>query len=336
MELKYHQRFVVDFMKNNDQKGIIIYHGLGSGKTITSIAISQIFGFKTICIVPASMRTQWKKELEKMKVDIDNYDIMSYEAFYKEILKNSSLLNNKTIIIDEAHRLRNALSIKSYFMDKYIENANKVILLTGTPMVNSPHDVSFLLNMITKKNFMPINEQDFDYQFRNPEDFKNKIKNLFSYYKPDDLSIDYPTVNKVIKGINMKGNQLKIYKNLTMGLTDHEREMIRHGNILIKNKHFNSFLNVTRQLSNIVKGEVSSNKLEHILKYVKYGPKPSIIYSNWLESGIFPMSYLLSTHNINHLTFTGELNDKQKKNIVDRYNNKQKKEIHLSSTEGEG
>jgi superfamily II DNA or RNA helicase len=56
--LKAHQKKIVSHMKNTDSRGIILFHGLGSGKTITSIAISKLYDKKVLIIVPASMRTQ--------------------------------------------------------------------------------------------------------------------------------------------------------------------------------------------------------------------------------------------------------------------------------------
>jgi superfamily II DNA or RNA helicase len=59
MELKPHQQKVVNYMKTSDVRGILLYHKVGTGKTITSIAIAELYNKKKIVIVPASMRTQW-------------------------------------------------------------------------------------------------------------------------------------------------------------------------------------------------------------------------------------------------------------------------------------
>ena len=43
MKLRPHQQKVVNYMKAKDPKGILLYHGLGSGKTITSIGIAELY-----------------------------------------------------------------------------------------------------------------------------------------------------------------------------------------------------------------------------------------------------------------------------------------------------
>ena len=37
IHFKPHQTKVIDYIYKSDSKGIIVFHGLGSGKTITSI-----------------------------------------------------------------------------------------------------------------------------------------------------------------------------------------------------------------------------------------------------------------------------------------------------------
>ena len=74
----------------------------------------------------------------------------------------------------------------------------------------------------------------------------------------------------------------------------------------------------------------------NILKYCKRGPFPIIIYSNWINNGITPMKRLLEMNNLNCYAYTGELNDKEKKRIVDEYNKETIQVLLLSSSGSEG
>ena len=63
-----HQKIVRDYMSaQTPYRGILLYHGLGSGKTCSSIAIAE--GLKnrrhTIIISPASLESNYKEELSK-------------------------------------------------------------------------------------------------------------------------------------------------------------------------------------------------------------------------------------------------------------------------------
>ena len=165
IQLKPHQQKVVNYMKDTDCRGIILYHGLGSGKTITSIAITQIYpDKKVIVVVPAPMRIQWKDELEKMKVNISNYTVLSYEGFSSGIKNKPDMVDDRIVILDEAHRIRNPGKI-STIINRSLKEASKVILLTGTPMVNSPLDMSPLVNIIKGSKIMPVLDDQFEDNF---------------------------------------------------------------------------------------------------------------------------------------------------------------------------
>lgn len=66
--LMTHQKIVRDYLTNyTPYRGLLLYHGLGSGKTCSSIAIAE--GLKTkrqvIVMTPASLRTNYLEELKK-------------------------------------------------------------------------------------------------------------------------------------------------------------------------------------------------------------------------------------------------------------------------------
>jgi superfamily II DNA or RNA helicase len=165
LELKPHQTKVVDYMWKTDSRGVILYHGLGSGKTITSIAISQLYPQKkVIVVVPASMRTQWKEELTKMKSNMNNYKIFSYEGYDAAIKGKPDLVEGAIVILDEAHRVRNP-GKTSTVINRSLKDSDKVILLTGTPMVNTPLDMSSLINIIQGNKVMPVTDEQFEDHF---------------------------------------------------------------------------------------------------------------------------------------------------------------------------
>lgn len=139
-----------------------LYHGLGSGKTITSIAIANHQKGPVIVVAPASMRTQWASELKKMNVDTKRYHVVSYEGFVAKPIHD---IEKTTIIVDEAHRLRDLTGKIAKYSVAVLKNAKQVLLLTGTPMVNTPVDFSPLVNAIAGKDVLPTNEKTFRSKF---------------------------------------------------------------------------------------------------------------------------------------------------------------------------
>jgi len=64
-----YQLLIKDFLKKNTPyRGLLVYHGLGTGKTCTSILASEDFinhGSKVVVMTPASLENNYRKELNK-------------------------------------------------------------------------------------------------------------------------------------------------------------------------------------------------------------------------------------------------------------------------------
>ena len=110
--LQEHQKLPVKYIKRKDVNGILLYHSLGSGKTITSITMAEKFPNKeVVVIVPASLQDNYKKELKKVKVkSIKRYQVVSYESFHKYVkaITNSQDIEEyeRTLTIQELYQRR--------------------------------------------------------------------------------------------------------------------------------------------------------------------------------------------------------------------------------------
>jgi superfamily II DNA or RNA helicase len=106
-EINSYQRLEVEYIKDPAVRGVLVMHGLGSGKTLTAIASAEELGVETIIMCPASLRLNFVGELikfygekygmpkdyEKMsreeKKKIDKKVITNIEEKYKFISYNS-------------------------------------------------------------------------------------------------------------------------------------------------------------------------------------------------------------------------------------------------------
>ena len=62
-----HQEFVINYLqKNSPYRGFTIYHGLGAGKTASSVAISDgLNSDKKIVVMLPSLRTNYENEIKQ-------------------------------------------------------------------------------------------------------------------------------------------------------------------------------------------------------------------------------------------------------------------------------
>ena len=355
IKFKPHQQRVIDYVKNKNPKGILLYHGLGSGKTITSLGIAELYKKPVVCIVPASVRPQWKLEIKKVGVWKRKYIIFSYQTFVKQITRKS-VLNDAIVIIDEAHRIRNDNPTTRH-IQKMTQNAHKIILLTGTPMVNHPVDFSNLANTIKRRAVLETIQTTFDHKYnikRNEnknknkqnenknkldlESYASKVSCITSYHFPK-LSSFYPKRTNERLTVKMSQKQNNDYQKALQLLNENDRIKLEKGEEINSDKgKFHEFLTKARKISNVSVSDKkeSTPKLEAILRFVKKGPKPVVIYSSFLFCGIKPMARLLEKHNIKYKKFTGSLNDSGKKKVVMSYNNGEIDVLLLSSSGSEG
>ena len=107
--LRPHQRRVVAHMEATQQRGVLLWHSLGSGKTITSLAVAQLTPNHPIVVIcPASMRDQWRASMRQMHVASKRYSLHSYEGFGNDVGTGGARTDGAVLILDEVHRIRNA------------------------------------------------------------------------------------------------------------------------------------------------------------------------------------------------------------------------------------
>lgn len=178
-----YQRYIYNYLVYTDARGILLYHSVGSGKTLTSISIAEEFrnlGRDIIIISSKSLQANYKKEIEKYNnmINNDNTNLDDIINQYKFVTSNSknmisslddklnTILNNfkdskvnlenKVIIIDEAHNLFNSIvngsKIANEFYDLIMNTKNiKLLFLTGTPIINNPFEIAVAFNMLYGK-----------------------------------------------------------------------------------------------------------------------------------------------------------------------------------------
>lgn len=66
-----------------------------------------------------------------------------------------------TVIIDEAHSLRNEGTARQQYVKEQLRNAARVIALTGTPAYNDIADWSQLVNLVARKKAVPSDRAEF-------------------------------------------------------------------------------------------------------------------------------------------------------------------------------
>lgn len=152
-----------------DKSSVLIADEMGLGKTPQAIGIlNDNPSFQNVLIVcPSILKINWERELDVWMLNRDlsvsiagnimpqtNIVIANYERLAKvNILSREWDL----VIIDEAHYMKNEFAKRTReimgFRTKQRLTAKKIVLLTGTPMVNRPLDMWTICNYLAPHIF---------------------------------------------------------------------------------------------------------------------------------------------------------------------------------------
>lgn len=233
IQLRKYQEFIGKYLgPKTPYNEILLYHGLGSGKTATSINVMNVFynydsNINFVLLIKASLRDDpWMKDLKRWlgrnpdELDVENvtklarystlhfvhYDSPYADRDFLETMKKIDTTKPIMYIIDEVHNfIRNVYSninstsgrrakvIYEYILKDKKENKDtKIILISATPIVNIPFELSLIFNLL-RPGIFPSSEAEFNrtfvtksaYPVLNPARknlFQRRILGLVSYY----------------------------------------------------------------------------------------------------------------------------------------------------------
>ena len=120
----------------------------------------------------------------------------------------------EVLVVDEAHRLKNAQSKFFRILSSY--SLNYKMLLTGTPLQNNLEELFYLLNFLTPSKFNDLASFNSSFEDIAKEDQVRKLHELLGPHmlrrlKADVLK-DMPTKSEFIVRTNLSAIQKKVYK----------------------------------------------------------------------------------------------------------------------------
>jgi hypothetical protein len=372
IQLQDHQQRVADRISGDDPR-LLVYHGLGSGKSLSSLAAAEEAKKKYNedygVVVPASLRGNFEKEINKFTRG-SNPEIMSYTGL---ALGKKFQTPPDTLIVDEAHRLRNPGSASSAGAAEAAAQAKRLMLLTGSPITNSPTDLANLLSMLHNKQITPeeFEKRYIDYKTVRPgllgwlrgvkPGVKPVVKNEKELRSLLQGKVDYQP-SKTPEGVDVKEEVVRVPLSPAQDKIQKAiRTKIPPGFLWKLDQEFplskdelaklNSFLTGLRQVSlstqpfradkDPAKAFQQSAKLQTAFQNLQKTlaedkRKKAIIYSNFIDSGLAPYAAGLEKAKIPHAFFHGGVSPKARQAAVDAYNQGQLRALLIGPAGAEG
>lgn len=148
-----------------ERSGLGVFHEMGLGKTAVAIAtglelcVNRKEIERVVCVVPGSVRTQWRREIERFTkcedvvvVDGDKkkrtaaykaakearWLIVNYDVLHTDLALIGPLVAGSLLIIDEAHRIKSPTAKRTKAVRTLAAKAGRRLALSGTPIENDP------------------------------------------------------------------------------------------------------------------------------------------------------------------------------------------------------
>ena len=372
--LRPHQERVLRRLETSD--GILVAHRVGAGKTLTSIAAGVQSGLPMEVITPASLTKNYEKELKKHVRGEVTARIRSYEKALRDVKNDEDFGGGGFIVLDEAHRLRNAGTQSSQLISPLVRSGKKRLLLTGTPIYNQPSDIAPLINLAAGKGVLPADPGGFNQKFIHErevspglwqrlkgvepgivKELKNRdhlyaaMRNRVDLY--DTPTDDYPAQEEERINVPMGMKQQQVYSTVMEQAPPHLRAKIRSGLPPSKaeSSMMNMFTTAARQASLSPRPYVNdmtdeeelaeTPKMKAAVERLKEmrAKDPNfraVVYSNYLEAGIKSYARHLKEEGIPFKEFTGKVSKQEKAQRVLDFNTGKNPVLLVSSAGTEG
>jgi len=194
-KLLYYQKLVVEYAKMSD-KGLYLWHGMGLGKTLESIALCMALGddYVRIIVTPKSLQQNYRDGIKKYNeimggspnfkpADESNFNfvvkshiinkniarILGPEQLFEQErtpIKLNSIKKKVVMIIDEAHQISQLISNGSdewcFWYNTLLNSPSvRVFMLSGSLFSASPFELVPICNILANKRLFPENYDQF-------------------------------------------------------------------------------------------------------------------------------------------------------------------------------
>jgi SNF2 family DNA or RNA helicase len=303
------------------QNRVIIGDEMGLGKTLQAISAiahrSSTGANRFLVVCPASVITNWMREVdarselpiikihgedhkaslqrwvESSGIGITTYDTLkSFEISEEQIAG----LGVDTVIVDEAHYIKNISTGRTRTIAKWLDRSPNVIFLTGTPLENRVDEFIALAKLLDSKMG---NELSRVAMAAGPESFRRTVAPIYLRRNTEEVLKELPELIEVVEYCTWEGVDKQKYI-----------DAVASGNFM-----------AMRRAAFSAQPNMIPSKLERLLELVdeSFESGQKVIVFSYFRSIIEQVMQALGERAIGPIT--GSVSSTQRQNIVDQFQN---------------
>lgn len=356
-ELRAYQLLDIEFMV--DKMNVLCANDMGLGKTIEAIYLIKMLNEKKIIdsaliVVPNSLKYQWTQEIkdclgekyddiitiESNKNRYNQYNhlnrlftIVNYELLSRDI----DYYKRKwgVIVLDEASRIKNS----KVGVSKKIKTLNSLykIALTGTPLENRLEELYSIYGFLNKDLLGSQFYFDSKYiqrgffnnitGYQNLDQLKKKIDSSYIRHTMNEVINDLPKLVQNTRFLNLNGEQLKLYNDVVNDIVKIVKgkknlDEIIDTNTLAKVTYLREICDASNLVDDKSYESAKIDEINNIIEEVDIKNNKIIIFSQFAKMINLIENNLNDKYkDIKYGKITGEINVKDRKEIIERLNN---------------
>jgi len=355
------------------KKAAIIADEMGLGKTIQAIAAAvlkkQIFGFrKTLVVCPATLKSQWKKEIEKFTNETalvvnglpeereKQYQDDSYSFYivnYETIRRDSTAINKAGIdflILDEAQKIKN-FETKTSSAIKRLQSKHTLVI-TGTPIENRLIDIYSIVGVLDPYFFGPLWEFSYQHCLFDPE----KTNKINGYYDLQPLNAQLseilirrekravleqlPNVQQIDIPIELSTEQAEYHASFAQGVSKIIRKKFLTAYDLQRLQILLTNMRMVCDSTYLIDEETNVSPKMEELKDILFNKldlqntnRKVIIFSEWVKVHKL-IGQMLRKNKIGFVELNGKVPVKSRGELIKKFENNSECKIFLSTEAG--
>ena len=334
----YHELISSYLSPTSPYRSLMLYHSIGSGKTLTSFKVISNFidkkDFTIYFVCPPGLVSYVSNEINKFRNILPKsfkhkFYRISYISFANrlsgktkweigphkgKLIKDNSdnrLLENSLVVIDEVHNIHsNDTAIKNAFniIYKSIRQCKniKILTLTGTPIKREPYEIGRVINLLKSndsRDDLPEDKTTFNETYFIVDD-TTQIPTL----RKDNIGEFFNSIKGYISFRNIENDYNIFAKKIDM-----DKQIVTMSNLQSKqyNKNISNCDNnkclQNSRISNIVNGYQIPKEFRKIMDNLnKYSPKLELLYQN-IEKHQQSKHFIYSYHQAHGVRIVKEL-----------------------------
>lgn len=389
--LREHQHLIVRALLS-EQPNLLFIAGTGSGKTISAIVsgvclITNGHVDGVIVVTPTGVHEQFAQEVRRLVPPqyTHTFQMHTHHKFFNENTDFKKVLRHKLLVVDETHALATHIArdrktgeiIKgkmAYYATCAAQHAERVLLLTATPVKNTPTEMFNLLCMIQQKPFDTFYRKHARYRqyldklfrefLRTGNEYllqrrrkQNQMVQTYTnivrpYIKFATCSREgFPTTNEKVVRLTMDSKYLELYNRVEQEKVEEtfkdvlDRDQHNSENagvplqLLFDPNKASCFFSKVRVAVNGITEFVTSQKIKYALDTVQWchhKKRRCLVYSNFLNGGLSLIARELNNLNIPYLQITGSVNTIERRDYVNMFNEDTVRVLLISAAGSEG